>query len=103
MVLLVVWVAGAAPCLAVAGVWGVAEAAAAAAAAALVPLMVALLHFYCGSTEGKQIHYINANRHAVLHSHTHKTVLSLPPPAPNHDPLPVSKFTLRPEDRLSLA
>lgn len=46
MVPLVVWVARAAPCLDVAGMWGV------AVVGALVPgMMVALLHFYCRSKE----------------------------------------------------
>lgn len=51
MVLLVVWVARAAPCLAVAAMWGM------AVVAAWVPVMiVALLHFYCGVKGGEKIH-----------------------------------------------
>lgn len=73
------WVAGAAPRLAVAGMWGMAVAA---AAAALVPLMVALLHFYCSSTEAKHIPLISPNLPrcaAPFYIQTHEIAPSPPP------------------------
>lgn len=80
MVLLVVWVVGAAPRLAVAGVWGMATAAAAAAAAALVPLMVALLHSYCSSTEASRSITSTQICPSVPHFSTFPAHETAPPP-----------------------